>query len=85
MTTDTTREGVPADQHAEKLRDAMVDKVIVRHQQQGLVLPGEVEAALRIAGQTSMASGGGTVSGCSYSDRTGKPVCCSRAGRSMNF
>ncbi|MGH3836151.1 MAG: methyltransferase, FxLD system [Pseudonocardiaceae bacterium] len=47
MTTDTTREGVHADQDADELRGALVDRTIVRHQQQGLVLQGEVEAALR--------------------------------------
>ncbi|MGH3811415.1 MAG: methyltransferase, FxLD system [Pseudonocardiaceae bacterium] len=47
MTTDTTREGVHAGQDADELRGALVDRTIVRHQQQGLVLQGEVEAALR--------------------------------------
>ena len=47
MTTDTTCEGVHSDQDADELRRAMVDEVIVRHEEDGLVLPREVEAALR--------------------------------------
>jgi protein-L-isoaspartate(D-aspartate) O-methyltransferase len=35
------------DQDADKLRSALVQQVIARHEQQGLVLPREVEAALR--------------------------------------
>jgi protein-L-isoaspartate(D-aspartate) O-methyltransferase len=48
MATDTTCEGVHSHQDADKLRSALVDQVIARHQEDGLVLPREVEAALRI-------------------------------------
>ncbi|MGH3694948.1 MAG: methyltransferase domain-containing protein [Pseudonocardiaceae bacterium] len=47
MATDTTHEGVDSDQDADELRGALVDQIIVRHERLGLVLPGEVGAALR--------------------------------------
>ncbi|MGH3620626.1 MAG: hypothetical protein ACRDQ5_02400 [Sciscionella sp.] len=46
MSTDTTREGMHAEQDADELRDAMVDEVIVDREWVGVV-PHEVEAALR--------------------------------------
>jgi len=46
VTTDTTREGVHADQDVDELRGAMVDEVIVDREWVGMV-PREVEAALR--------------------------------------
>ncbi|MGQ0778180.1 MAG: methyltransferase, FxLD system [Pseudonocardiales bacterium] len=47
MTTDTICEGVGPDQDVDELRGALVNKVIARHVLLGMVLPGEVEAALR--------------------------------------
>ncbi len=47
VSTSTTGEGVGSDHDADELRGALVDQIIVRHEQLGLVLPGEVEAALR--------------------------------------
>jgi hypothetical protein len=36
---------------------------------------------LKVAGATTMASGGGSTSGCLYSERTGCPEAASKAGR----
>ncbi|MGQ0778098.1 MAG: hypothetical protein ACT4NY_27420 [Pseudonocardiales bacterium] len=47
VTADTICEGVGSDRGVDELRGAMVDQIIARHELLGLVLPGEVEAALR--------------------------------------
>ena len=48
VTTDTIREGLHSDQDADKLRGALVDQIIQRHELLGLALPDEVETTLRI-------------------------------------
>jgi protein-L-isoaspartate(D-aspartate) O-methyltransferase len=47
VNTDSTRASVHSDQDADELRGALVDQIIARHEQLGLTLPREVEAALR--------------------------------------
>lgn len=38
VNADITREGVHSDQDADELRDALVDQIMVRHEQLGLAL-----------------------------------------------
>lgn len=57
VTTATTREGVHSDQEADKLRGALVDQIIARHEQLGRTMPREAVAALRTVPRHLCASG----------------------------